>query len=63
MLWAAILGPKKTDEELVADRAAAIKKQRCEPDIVFTCDECGARWTCEYVFDSYNTHNDCLAEK
>ncbi len=32
-------------------------------DDVFTCDECGANDNCEYAFDLYNTHGDCLAEK
>jgi hypothetical protein len=29
----------------------------------FTCDDCGARFTCLLAFDAYNTDGDCLAEK
>lgn len=29
----------------------------------FTCDDCGARFSCPYAFDPYNTAGDCLAEK
>ena len=32
-------------------------------DQKFTCDGCGAKDTCIYVFDLYNTDGDCLAEK
>ncbi len=31
--------------------------------IKFTCDECGARFTCDLAFDEYNQNGDCLAEK
>lgn len=29
----------------------------------YTCDECGVKPTCVFVFDPYNTNGDCLAEK
>lgn len=29
----------------------------------FTCDNCKDAPECEYVFDLYNTHGSCLAEK
>jgi hypothetical protein len=28
-----------------------------------TCHGCPDRKTCEYAFDPYNTHGDCLAMK
>lgn len=28
-----------------------------------TCDSCDLRFTCEFSYDTYNTHGDCLAEK
>lgn len=31
--------------------------------VKFTCDECGARLTCDLAFDEYNQNGDCLAEK
>ena len=32
-------------------------------DIKFTCDTCGARFTCTLRFDPYNTDGDCLQDK
>lgn len=29
----------------------------------FTCDDCGARFSCPCAFDAYNTDGDCLMEK
>lgn len=29
----------------------------------FTCEKCGAKYTCPWVFDAYNVNGDCLAEK
>ena len=28
-----------------------------------TCDDCPARFNCEFAADGYNTGGDCLAEK
>lgn len=28
-----------------------------------SCDECGARHTCEFATDPYNINGDCLADK
>jgi hypothetical protein len=28
-----------------------------------TCSNCGAKNSCEYSFDGYNTNGDCIAEK
>lgn len=52
-----------TPTELAADRADAIRVQRLDPDIKFTCDKCGLRLVCDLAFDAYNTDGDCLAEK
>jgi len=35
---------------------------KVEP-IVFTCDDCPEKYTCEWVYDPYNIRGDCLAEK
>jgi MoaA/NifB/PqqE/SkfB family radical SAM enzyme len=58
--WAALLGEKRTEEQLAAMRA-----ESAEPFGIteFTCDKCPARYTCEWAFDAYNTNGDCLAEK
>ncbi len=53
----------KTDEALAEFRERAIANQEIDKDAVFTCDDCGARWTCPLVFDWYNQFGDCLAEK
>ena len=60
MHWASLLGKERTDEELAKIRAENI----AEFDIdKFTCDDCPARYTCEWAFDIYNTDGDCLADK
>jgi hypothetical protein len=62
----------KTEEQLKVERATAIAghnewlgSQGADPDenLVFTCDNCGLRYTCEWVFDMYNTDGDCIASK
>lgn len=40
-----------------------IKFYKFSVDVKFTCDDCPARFDCEYVLDAYNTDGDCLAEK
>ncbi len=55
------IGPLRTDEALAEFRDRAIAN--IDEDVIFTCDDCGARWTCPYVFDWYNQDGDCLAEK
>lgn len=60
MGWVEFLGPKLSDEELAARR---VRSAELFPIDVFTCDDCPARWTCEWAFDPYNTDGDCLAEK
>ena len=60
MLLAAVLGPRKTDDELAQMRANVVKEFDIEK---FSCDECGAKHTCMFTFDPYNTDGDCLAEK
>ncbi len=54
-----------TDAQLAADRAkiVAMYAEHGEAIDAFTCDDCGARFTCTLVFDAYNTDGDCLAEK
>jgi hypothetical protein len=49
-----------TDKDLEILRYRAVEDFSVEK---FTCDDCGARRTCELVFDPYNTDGDCLAEK
>ena len=29
----------------------------------YTCFGCGCKYHCEFVWDWYNTHGDCLMEK
>jgi hypothetical protein len=60
MSWVALLGPKRTDEQLAAIRALAVADWG---ELRFTCDECPAKSTCEFAFDPYNIAGDCLAEK
>lgn len=60
-----MLGQERTDEE-VATLRAAVMREYADLDLeidAFTCDECPAKNTCEWVFDLYNTDDDCLAEK
>lgn len=54
-----------TPQELAADRARIVEMYREHVGTIekFTCDDCGARFTCKLVFDAYNTDGDCLAEK
>jgi hypothetical protein len=53
-----------TEDQLTALRIASTTDiEEGTPPISFTCDDCGARYTCEYVFDWYNTDGDCMAEK
>ena len=54
-----------TPEQLAADRAKMVALYEDAGLAIneFTCDECGARYQCKLVFDAYNTHGDCLAEK
>lgn len=54
---------RHTDAELAELRALSTSHVERGPPSEFTCDGCGARYTCEYVFDWYNTDGDCLAEK
>lgn len=49
-----------SEEQLQRLRAIAVSYTDAQE---FTCDTCAARYTCEYVFDPYNTDGDCLAEK
>ena len=54
-----------TEQELAADRARLVEMYRERVGVIdkFTCDDCGARFTCMLAFDAYNTDGDCLAEK
>jgi len=58
--WAALLGRERTDDEIAIVREKTALKFGIEK---FTCDDCPARYTCEWAFDPYNTNDDCLAEK
>lgn len=58
--WVALLGKERTDEELAALRAEVVEVWGIKK---FTCDDCPAKRTCEFAFDTYNTDGDCLAEK
>lgn len=44
-------------------RRLAIEEMGEPPRGEFTCDNCGAKYHCEYVFDWYNIDGDCIAEK
>lgn len=52
------------DPERSPDAVAKIRldvvRAHGEPKNGFTCDDCGARFTCTLVFDMYNTNGDCL---
>lgn len=49
------------EPELATLRAEALQ---LDPSITsFTCDDCAARYNCNFCFDLYNTNGDCLAEK
>lgn len=52
-----------TPETLTERRAQALAREGVGTFEHFTCDECGAAAVCPFVFDSYNTNGDCLAEK
>ena len=54
-----------TDEQLakLRQKAVAENAEYLGPNPVFTCDNCRQRNKCEFVFDTYNTNGDCLAEK
>lgn len=54
----------RTEEELARVRARSIAHAK-EHDYSynFTCDDCGARFSCTLAYDLYNTNGDCLAEK
>ncbi len=56
-----------TDEELAKMRAQSVayitEITRDDRAREFTCDDCEARSVCEWAFDAYNTHGDCLMEK
>lgn len=58
--WVAILGKKRTEEQLAVRRAESVIAFGIEK---FTCDDCPARHTCEWSFDAYNADGDCLTEK
>lgn len=58
--------PARTPIRLTAIRAHSNDVNGGEPKGGYTCDACGAcgaRFTCAFVFDGYNTNGDCLAEK
>lgn len=58
--WVSLLGRERTDAELADIRSGVVAMFDIES---FTCDDCSARKTCDFAFDSYNTDGDCLAEK
>lgn len=60
MSWVALLGKEVSDEQVAGYRRAAVEQWG---ELKWTCDDCFARRTCEFVFDPYNTDGDCLAEK
>ena len=41
----------------------AISEGLAESITDFSCYDCGCWQTCEFAFDGYCTHGDCLAEK
>lgn len=69
------LHSKFSEEELTKERAKAVAdyvnfmnqyfkgKPVTVESVKFTCDDCPLRYTCEFVFDTYNMDGDCLAEK
>lgn len=55
-----------THEQLVELRRGAIAEGHIldnHADRSFTCDRCPLRTKCIFVFASYNTDGDCLADK
>lgn len=59
------ISPPRTEEQLVQLEATRSKdyKRRFKRTPNFTCSDCGAKATCCFAFDFYNTDGDCLAEK
>ena len=55
--------PARTPARLAGLRVHSNELNGGEPHGGYTCDACGARFTCAFVFDGYNTNGDCLAEK
>ena len=53
-LWARVLAEPDTDNYAGLTSAELAAS---------TCAQCRAAPKCEFAFDSYNTHGDCLAEK
>jgi len=52
--------------DVVKLRLEALKQAKAEKlkaPVEFTCDGCILAPDCDYAFDLYNQHGDCLAEK
>ena len=50
---------KKLLESTTPEQLKAIRALHA----ICTCKDCGSKRDCEYAWDEYNTHGDCLAEK
>lgn len=44
-------------------RVAAVNHGELMGSDQFTCDDCGLKHKCAFVYDGYNTNGDCLADK
>lgn len=52
-----------TDEEATRISLEVIERFFPGQNVRLTCQDCTDNDTCEYAFDPYNTHGDCLALK
>lgn len=52
-----------TEEEYQKIRAWSLNEGGEPLTTKLTCDDCPARFECEFAGDLYNTDGDCLAEK
>lgn len=54
-----------TKEELARRRALLVEEIKIQMYLgcEITCDNCGAKATCDSAFDLYNTNGDCLEDK
>lgn len=58
-----------TDEDIAREKADLLREfphhviDGDPTKQVYTCEDCGARHTCPFSMDPYNTNGDCLAEK
>lgn len=55
--------PMLTEAEATRIALKVIQDVYPGQNLRLTCQDCSDNDTCEYAFDPYNTHGDCLAIK